>query len=126
MTSSDLPIITDLPVGWEFPSAIVDLSEASVARYNAAVGQGGEVHGPDGEVVAPSVVATLCIHGCLKNVILPERTLHIGQDIEMLGAPPIGEVLDLRARIRSSAEHSAVRIVSIDMWATIAGTEKQR
>ncbi|MDA1095979.1 MAG: hypothetical protein O3B84_01800 [Chloroflexi bacterium] len=119
MNNTVPPTITDLPVGWGFPAARIDLADSAVARYHAAVGPGGEIRTPSGKLVSPSALATLCIGRCLENVILPEGTLHIGEDVELLGAVPVGAALDLRARIRSSEDHRGVRIVAIDMWASM-------
>ncbi len=123
---TERPIITELPVGWTFPSESVEFSRDAVDRYNAAVGQGGEVASSDGEIAAAGAIVTLCNAVCLENVILPPRTLHIGQDVEILGAVPIGTTLDVRAEIHSSREHRGVRIVAIDMFGstTVEGAER--
>ena len=117
---TERPTITDLPAGWKFPPGSVEFSRDAVNQYNAAVGKGGEVATPDGEIAPAGAVVTLCNGVCLENVILPPRTLHIGQDVEILGAIPIGTTLDVRAEIHSSQEHRGVRIVAIDMFASTA------
>ena len=116
----ELPTITDLPVGWTFPPSSVNFSREVVDRYNAAVGQGGNVATAGGDIAPTGAVVTFCNGRCLENVVLPVGTLHIGQDVEILGSVPIGTTLAVRAKIHSSQEHRGVRIVAIDMAASTA------
>ncbi len=117
---TERPTIIELPVGWTFPAGNVEFSRDAVDRYNAAVGLGGEVATPDGEIAPAGAVVTLCNGVCLDNVILPPRTLHIAQDVEIMGAIPIGTTLDVRAEIHSSQVRRGVRIVAINMHASTA------
>ncbi|MBI4328442.1 MAG: MaoC family dehydratase N-terminal domain-containing protein [Chloroflexi bacterium] len=118
MSSQTLPAITGLPVGWAFPVMDVDLSAEAVHRYIEAVGRGSAVRDPEGgEVVPPAGLVALCLGACLRAVKLPEGTLHISQDIEVLGPVRVGERLALRATIEERNDRAGVTLVSVDFSA---------
>ncbi len=116
------PLITDLPKGHQFDIGAIDVAQAGVERYLAAVEDTNAVYAETG-LAPPVAVAALALTQLLEMIDLPDGTLHIGQEIESHGGVPIGANLSMRGWIAQRSVRQGAVISVIEFALTPEGSD---
>jgi hypothetical protein len=92
--------LTDLAAGFEFDTTSFTISSEMARAYRAATGDEQDaVYGGATSAVPPLGVAALALGELMRQVALPEGSLHASQSIEVLGRVSEGAKLECRARL---------------------------
>lgn len=118
MTSTARTSISALSRGHEFPSATITIRDEVVRAYLDAV---GDTHGY-AATVPPLAAVALGLSAVQERIVLPEGSLHTGQEVEHIAPVRPGEMLTLTGRIaqRSERQGFVVSVIELEI-ATAAG-----
>ena len=87
-----------LASGQEIAGTTLSLDVATVQSYLSAVEESSPLY-RESRMVPPTAIATLGIRVILEKLALPSGTLHAAQELSMLRAVAIDEVVSCTARI---------------------------
>ncbi len=104
--------LADLPKGYVLPRAEFDFSPGWVAGYTAAVED--QVIGLLPNHDPPLALATAALAALLKQVELPEGTLHVGQELSGLTHTQLDDTRMLTARVASRGERRGWVLIAIE------------
>jgi hypothetical protein len=92
--------LTDLDAGHSFAPTRFKITAEMARAYRAATEDGqGALYAAAGNAVPPLAVAALALGEMLKQVSLPEGSLHASESLEFRAAVPEGQELECRARL---------------------------
>ena len=115
-----MPIsLTDLEAGHAFePTRFTITAEMARAYRAATFDEQAAVYEAAGDAVPALAVAALALGEMLKQVSLPEGSLHASESLEFRAAVPEGEELECRARLaqRSLRAGWVVSVLESDVY----------
>lgn len=113
MTTPARTSISAFPRGHEFPPAGFSVSAERVASYLRAIGDEGAYGGR----VPPLAAVALGLGALQEHILLPEGSLHTGQEVEQLATARAGEELSMTARIaqRSERQGFVISVIELDI-----------
>ncbi len=93
------------------------LSSEAVSDYVQAVED--EVWEPatGGKLVPPMAIAALGIRGLVNDLQVPGGTVHVGQEIEFIGAVAVGDSLHYEATVLQNTVRRGQRFMSVKLSA---------
>jgi hypothetical protein len=105
--------LVDLPKGFELPETEFDFSPEWVAGYKAAVED--EVSGSLPDWRTPALALTTAAFGALlKQVALPEGTLHVGLELSGLTHTELDDIRILAGRVAARGERRGWVLMAIE------------
>jgi hypothetical protein len=91
--------LTELPAGYEFPTTSFEITAGMARAYRAATGDEQDAVYAGSGAVPPLAVAALALGEMLKQVQLPEGSLHASETVEASALVPEGAMVSCRARL---------------------------
>ena len=107
--------LQDLPTGHEFPPETLTISEAEAAAYAAAV---GDTSANPSERVPSMAVIAAGLSRFIKHLGLADGTVevvHASQEASFNRPVTPGEILEIRATLKSNAERRGSRFATVEM-----------
>jgi acyl dehydratase len=107
--------LQDLPAGHEFPPETLTISEAEAAAYAAAV---GDTSANPSERVPSMAVIAAGLSRFIKHLGLADGTVevvHASQEASFNRPVTPGEILEIRATLKSNAERRGSRFATVEM-----------
>ena len=96
------------------------LDEKLVAHYRTAVQDNSEaIKDPDGfNLVPPMAVAAISLQGAITGLKIPDGTLHVGHEIDVMQPVKLGETITCRSNISSNNVRGNWRFLGIEHIST--------
>ena len=96
------------------------LNEELVARYRAAVQDNSEaIRDPDGSnLVPPMAVAAISLQDAITELKIPDGTLHVGHEIDVMQPVKLGETITCRSNVSSNNVRGNWRFLGIEHIST--------
>ena len=118
MTSTARTSVSALPRGHEFAPARFTVTSGDVGAYLAAVGDRQEY----GDLVPPLAAVALGLAALQEQLVLPEGSLHTGQEVEQFGGIGVDAPLTLTGSVvqRSERQGFVISVLEFEI-ATAAG-----
>ncbi|MFP6595723.1 MAG: MaoC family dehydratase N-terminal domain-containing protein [Dehalococcoidia bacterium] len=107
--------LQDLPAGHEFPPESLIISETEAAAYAAAV---GDTSVETSERVPSMAVVAAGLSRFIKHLGLADGTVevvHASQEASFNRPVTPGEILEIRATLKSNAERRGSRFTTVEM-----------
>jgi acyl dehydratase len=110
--------LTDLEAGHTFTSTRFTVTAQMARAYRGATGDAQDAVYASGSVVPPLAVAALALGELLKQVALPDGSLHASESLEFRAPVPEGAELECRARLaqRSVRAGWVVSVLETDLF----------
>jgi hypothetical protein len=117
MTNPTRVAISALPRGHEFTPASFTVTADEVAAYVAATGDTASY----GDAVPPLAAVALGLAALQDQLMLPEGSLHTGQEVEHLGRVAVAAQLTLAGRVAQRSERQGYVISVVEFEITADG-----
>ena len=104
---------TQLPIGFEFPPAILKLSKSNISRYLEAIDS--SVDFLKLGLVPPLALAACANTALSKSFTAPPGTIHLSQDFEFLKTVAIGDSVSCRGVIAQKLKRGRLNIIVLEI-----------
>lgn len=91
------------------------LSSDAVSSYIRAVEDDAWEAASRGQLVPPMAIAALGIRSVVNDLQVPGGTVHVGQEVEFMGAVAVGDSLHYHATILQNTVRRGQRFMSVNL-----------
>lgn len=105
--------LNKLPIGFEFPSTILQLSESHISKYLEAIDNSLDFLSSG--LVPPLILAACANTALTKSFIAPPGTIHVSQDFEFLKTVAIGDTVNCRGTIAQKLERGRLNLIVLEI-----------
>ena len=108
-----------LMAGQTVSSRVFRLDVETLAAYVEAVDDGlMPWRRGDAQFVPPMAIVAMALQGFIDNIGIPEGTVHVGQEFEIIGPVRVGQMMRSEAVVLQNSVRGEIRLIAVAFTVT--------
>ena len=105
--------LSKLPVGFNFPPTILQLSESHISKYLDAIDD--SIDFLSSGFVPPLILAACANTALTKSFTAPPGTIHVSQDFEFFRTVAVGDAVSCRGVVAQKLERGILNLIVLEI-----------